>query len=156
MVEFNKVYHVFPKILGEGLRIPNAFNMKYQSISNQPEENKVDSARQVLNLFWTILNSYFSTHCLLSLSVSPTTLHFFLLPCDISYTLKTYDVIIPTAWKMSIFGVFLVLILPHSDWIQRDTPCLSVFTRNMDQKTSEFGHFSRSVSDSMNGINIDA
>ena len=50
MVEFNKVYHVFPKILGEGLRIPHAFNMKYQSISNQPEENKVDSARQVLNL----------------------------------------------------------------------------------------------------------
>ena len=26
-----------------------------------------------------------------------------------------------TAWKMSIFGVFLVHIFPHLDWIRRDT-----------------------------------
>ena len=26
-----------------------------------------------------------------------------------------------TAWKVSIFGVSLVRIFPHSDWIQRDT-----------------------------------
>ena len=31
-----------------------------------------------------------------------------------------------TAWKVSVFGVFLVHIFPHSDWIQRDTPCLSL------------------------------
>ena len=40
-----------------------------------------------------------------------------------------------TAWKVSVFGVFLVGIFPHSDWIWE----------NMDQKNSEYGHFSRSV-----------
>ena len=28
-----------------------------------------------------------------------------------------------TAWKVSIFGVILVCIFPHSDWIQRDKDC---------------------------------
>ena len=31
---------------------------------------------------------------------------------------------------MSVFGVFLVLIFPHPDWIRRDTPYLSVFNLN--------------------------
>ena len=35
-----------------------------------------------------------------------------------------------TAWKVSVFEVFLVLIFPHSDWIRRDTECLSVFGQN--------------------------
>ena len=35
-----------------------------------------------------------------------------------------------TAWKVSVFEVFLVLIFPHSDWIRRDTDCLSVFGQN--------------------------
>ena len=26
-----------------------------------------------------------------------------------------------TAWKVSVFGIFLVHIFPHSDWIRRDT-----------------------------------
>ena len=26
-----------------------------------------------------------------------------------------------TAWKVSVFGVILVRIFPHSDWIRRDT-----------------------------------
>ena len=26
-----------------------------------------------------------------------------------------------TVWKVSVFGVFLVRIFPHSDWIRRDT-----------------------------------
>ena len=51
--------------------------------------------------------------------------------------------------KKSIFGVFLVCIFPHSDWIQY----LSVFSispysvrmlENRDQKNSEYGHFLRS------------
>ena len=35
-----------------------------------------------------------------------------------------------TAWKVLIFGVFLVHILPHSDWVLRDSCHLSVFFRN--------------------------
>ena len=34
------------------------------------------------------------------------------------------------AWKVSVFGVFLVRIFPHLDWIQRDPPYLSVFSLN--------------------------
>ena len=30
---------------------------------------------------------------------------------------------------MSLFGVILVRIIPHLDWIQRDTPYLSLFRR---------------------------
>ena len=48
-----------------------------------------------------------------------------------------------TAWKVSIFGVFLVPYFPHKDWIRRDT---SVWMRESTyQKNSEYGHFSRSV-----------
>ena len=40
-----------------------------------------------------------------------------------------------TAWKMSKYGVFLVRIFPHSDWIRRDTPSYSARMReNTDQK----------------------
>ena len=35
-----------------------------------------------------------------------------------------------TAWKVSVFGVFLVRIFPHLDWIQKDPPYLSVFSLN--------------------------
>ena len=34
------------------------------------------------------------------------------------------------AWKVSVLGVILVLIFPHSDWIRRDTRYLSVFSPN--------------------------
>ena len=50
---------------------------------------------------------------------------------------------------MSIFGVILVRIFPHSDWIRRNTPYLSVSVRmreNADQNNSEHGHFLRSNS----------
>ena len=35
-----------------------------------------------------------------------------------------------TAWKMFVFGVILVRIFPHSDWISRETPYVSVFSPN--------------------------
>ena len=35
-----------------------------------------------------------------------------------------------TAWKVSVFEVFLVRIFPHLDWIRSDTPHLSVFSPN--------------------------
>ena len=53
-----------------------------------------------------------------------------------------------TAWKVSVFGVFLVRIFPHSDWIRRDTAnaAKSVQIReNTDQKNSEYGYFSHIV-----------
>ena len=53
---------------------------------------------------------------------------------------------------MSVFGVILVRIFPHSDWMRRDTEDLSVFIlnygkcgKNADQKNSKYGHFLRSV-----------
>ena len=36
-----------------------------------------------------------------------------------------------TVGKVSVFGVILVHIFPHSDWIQRDTPNLSVLSPNV-------------------------
>ena len=35
-----------------------------------------------------------------------------------------------TVWKVSVFGVFLVRILSHSDWIRKDARYLSVFSPN--------------------------
>ena len=58
-----------------------------------------------------------------------------------------------TAWKVSVFGVFLVFIFPHSNWIRRDTEYLSPYSvrvpENTDQKNSVFGllfEFLREVS----------
>ena len=36
-----------------------------------------------------------------------------------------------TAWKVSVLGVLLVCLFPHSDWIRRETEYLSVFSANM-------------------------
>ena len=36
-----------------------------------------------------------------------------------------------TVEKVSIFGVFMVRIFPHSDLIGKDTPYLSTFSRNV-------------------------
>ena len=41
-----------------------------------------------------------------------------------------------TASKRSVFGVFLVRILPHLDWIRRDTPYSVQMRGNADQKNS--------------------
>ena len=35
-----------------------------------------------------------------------------------------------TAWKRSVFGVVLVCIFLHSNWIRRDTEYLSIFSPN--------------------------
>ena len=48
--------------------------------------------------------------------------------------------------KVFVFGVFLVRIVLHSDWIRREY--LSVFSSNTgksDQEISEYGHFSGSA-----------
>ena len=49
--------------------------------------------------------------------------------------------------KVSVFGIIMVRIFPHSDWILRDNPYLlySVLMReNTDHSNSEYGHFLRS------------
>ena len=51
--------------------------------------------------------------------------------------------------KFYIFGVSLVCIFPHSDWIQKDTaisPYSVLMRENADLKNTEYGHFSRNVS----------
>ena len=39
---------------------------------------------------------------------------------------------------MSIFGVILICIFPHSDWIRRDTPYLSIFKPDARKYGSEY------------------
>ena len=48
---------------------------------------------------------------------------------------------------MSVFGVFLVRICPHSDWIGREmwSPNSVQIRENKNQRSSEYGHFSRGV-----------
>ena len=91
--------------------------------------------------------------CILEWNLKSLRLNVFLIP-----------VMGTTAWKVSLFGVILVRIFPHSDWIQRDTPYLSVLSpnagkcgeilrislnwiqmrKNVDQNNFERGHFLRS------------
>ena len=49
-----------------------------------------------------------------------------------------------TAWEVSVFGVILVRIFPHSDWIRE----------NADQNNSEYGHFSRGEGSSKWNISL--
>ena len=51
-----------------------------------------------------------------------------------------------TAWKVFLFGVILVRIFLHSDWIRKDTPCSVRIRENTDQNNSECEHFLRSES----------
>ena len=60
-------------------------------------------------------------------------------------TLNTDSCLVSTAWKMSVFGVFLVRVFPHLDWILRFSPYSVRMRENTDQKNSEYGHFSHSV-----------
>ena len=53
-----------------------------------------------------------------------------------------------TAWKVPVFGVLLVRIFPHSNWMRRDTQYLSVLSPKSGKygpENSEYEHFSRSV-----------
>ena len=50
-----------------------------------------------------------------------------------------------TVQKVSVFGVILVRIFPHSDWMWGDTPYSLQMQENADQNNSKYEHFSRSV-----------
>ena len=62
--------------------------------------------------------------------------------CDSSisgyYSSKTINNMNVIAWKVSVFGITLVRIFPHLDWIR--------MRENADQNNAEYGHFSRSMS----------
>ena len=55
-----------------------------------------------------------------------------------------------TAWKLSVFGVILVCIFPHSDWIREFgkiriiSPYSVRVQENADQNNFEYGQFLRS------------
>ena len=51
-----------------------------------------------------------------------------------------------TPWKVSVFGVILVRIFPHSDWVRRDNLYLVRMRGNADQNNSKYEHFLRSDS----------
>ena len=62
-----------------------------------------------------------------------------------------------TAWKMSVFGVFLVHIFPHSDWIRGDqsiSPYSARMRENINQKNSEYRHFSRNLNSSWSFLQV--
>ena len=63
---------------------------------------------------------------------------------------KRNSVFLFTAWKVSVFGVFLVLIFPHSHWITvilRISPYSVWIRENTHQKKYKYGHFSSNVYD---------
>ena len=51
---------------------------------------------------------------------------FYMVRIDLSYVTLTSV----TAWKVVVFGIFLVHIFPHLDWIRKDTEYLSVINPN--------------------------
>ena len=92
---------------------------------------------------------YLLSHLTYSCSMSPTCL-----TCAISSSTSTWPCNIHCMKSVRILsysGPHFSRIFPHSDWIRRDTPYLSVFSlnvrkreKNTDQNNSEYGHFSRS------------
>ena len=46
-----------------------------------------------------------------------------------------------SSWKVSVFGVILVSISSHSDWIRRDTPYSARMLENADQITPNTNNF---------------
>ena len=57
---------------------------------------------------------------------------------------KWVNAMIYTAWKVSVFGVLLVHIFLHSDWIRGDTEYSVQMRENADQNNSEYKLFLRS------------
>ena len=77
-----------------------------------------------------IIISRKSLHHLLLIDVYPTS-------SKENRYLYLYNFEVHTAWKVLIFRVFLVRIFPHLDWIQKDTPNLSLFSQNAEKYAPE-------------------
>ena len=75
--------------------------------------------------FIFFVNIYTSAIIIITLSLW-TTVYF---SCNWSFTCNSF--INFTAWKVSLFGVILVCIFPHSDWMRRNKDTIySVFSSN--------------------------
>ena len=99
------------------------------------------------NIRWNVLkasNHPFSTYAKFSKKL--TLLTYFSSLFHI-YSLWFSDVsrVNSTAEKVSVFGVIVVSIFPHSDWILRISPYSVRMRENTDQNNSEYGHFLRSA-----------
>ena len=85
--------------------------MLQKNIADVPEK-KLKQSLHECNLFDEVFqNSHFAENT-----------RVFSTPSDI------FDVPFHTASKVSVFGVILVRIFPHSDLMRRDTPYVSVFS----------------------------
>ena len=62
--------------------------------------------------------------------------------------------ILYTAWKVSVFRVFLVHVFSHLNWIRSISPYLVQMRENKYQKNSEYGHFSRNVNGVLNNLHF--
>ena len=64
-----------------------------------------------------------------------------------------YTHLIHTAWKLSVFKVFLVRIFPHLDWIRRNTSYFSIFSADGGKyRPEKLGHLHRDKETSKNGF----
>ena len=79
------------------------------------EINNKDTRKMLMALFWCLLltlNIYFTPFSNVSIG---------------NFEQEFWSKAEHEVQKVSVFGVILVLIYPHSDWIRRDTEYLSVF-----------------------------
>ena len=102
-------------------------------MSVQNSQRSIQSC--IKNLKWSVLQKW-----LTAFSVHLRQTKIFLYSVNCFLLMKT-----GTAWKMSEFGVFLVRIFPHSDWILCISPYSIRMRENTDQNNSEYEHFLRSV-----------
>ena len=61
-------------------------------------------------------------------SITTTYFHYTINSICLCY--KHFNLVTITAWKLSVFRVFLVHIFSHSDWIWRDAEYLFIFSPN--------------------------
>ena len=49
-----------------------------------------------------------------------------------------FNIALYSVWKVFVFGVFLVRIFPHSDWVRKDTPylCVSAYLGQMRENAT--------------------
>ena len=126
--------------------------MKYLSFQDK-NSLKIISSRRILGL--VMITGY---RRLLDISINSRLLIpqcmtiFFTVHCleyaRVRVYSNSYLPVILIAWNVSVFGVILVPIFRHSDWIRRDTEYLSGSVRlweNADQNNFDYGHFLRSV-----------
>ena len=94
---------------------------QYNQLKLQLSKNEI----LILSSKWKIITNRFCW-------VTQKPLHIKLLHILMSIQLLNCDnrVLVFTAWKVTVFGVFLVCSFSHLEWIWRDTPYHSVFSPN--------------------------